>query len=428
MSLFQWGYVERQKGELRVDSSAEAALTEAVKNGVEVILCLDKGNWHYAPTPNSPDRTKDLMETYSNNPGTPHGWQTMLLEHPPQLEGFLNYVRFMVRHFKDRVRYFEIWNEWGPYSYEGASRYVQLLKEAIPVIRSEYPQAKIIPASPGWLQSVPDWNQHGFSFFRALADAGLLSQVDALGFHPFYDPSHQDSYLLSFVDDFRRFKKFVEQQGFKGNEYFASEWDFFTAYPHSDLRGYVEREKHSEMQKAIYSSRLSIIFAYLGIVNLWNETFQTMQTMRGLSLFRNTFSNEMICPTQPEVFYYMARTLSTILADARGTDLPVTLKEVRSGVGSGPGSSRVVEHYGFVRNGGEKLIAFWLPGYTDENGRDHAYLTVDLDVEGVSSEGASIVDVLNGVEKPLKADRMSRGTVIRKLKVRSWPLIVRLHG
>ena len=75
----------------------------------------------------------------------------------------------------------------------------------------------------------------------------------------------------------------------------------FTAYPHSDLPSYNDRENHSEMQKAIYSSRLSIVFAYLGIVNFWNETFQTIQTMRGLSLFRNTFSNEVVCPTQPEI-------------------------------------------------------------------------------------------------------------------------------
>ncbi len=141
--------------------------------------------------------------------------------------------------------------------------------------------------------------------------------MGAIAFHPFYDPSPRDSCAASFTEDFPRFKRFVEGFGFEGR-YIASEWDYFTAYPHSDLPGYVNREKHSEMQKAIYASRLSITFAHLGVINLWNETFQTMQTMRGLSLFRNTFSGEVICPTQPEVIYYMLRTLSTVLEDVSG--------------------------------------------------------------------------------------------------------------
>ncbi len=99
MSLFQWAYVEREKGKLQVDERADAVVTEAVKNGIEVVMCLDKGNWHYAPEPRTPDRTKDLMETYANNPGGTRDWQRVPLDHPAQLEGFLNYVRFMVRHF-----------------------------------------------------------------------------------------------------------------------------------------------------------------------------------------------------------------------------------------------------------------------------------------------------------------------------------------
>ncbi|MSO22286.1 MAG: discoidin domain-containing protein [Acidobacteria bacterium] len=238
MSYFQWAYVEREKGKYHVDERAEAALTEAARNGVEVVLCLDKGNWQYAPTPKVMDRTKDLMKTYSNNPGSTRDWQNVLLDYPPQFEGFLNYVRFMVRRFKDQVKYFEVWNEWNPYTYVEAKRYARLLKAVIPVIKSEYPQAKIIPASPGWLQSFPDRDQHDFSWFKALGEEGLLSQVDVRGFHPFYDPAISDSYLLTFASDFRRFKKMVQGFGFKGDEYMASEWDFFTAYPHSDLPGY----------------------------------------------------------------------------------------------------------------------------------------------------------------------------------------------
>jgi hypothetical protein len=401
MSLFQWAYVERQKGKLYVDERADAAVTEAVSNGIQIVMTLDKGNWLYAENPKEPDRTRDLMETYSNNPGK-------VTEYAPMLAGYLNYVRFMVRHFKGRVKVFEVWNEWGPYTYSEAKKYAALLKQVIPIIREEDPQAKIMPASPGWLVS------DQFGWFRALGEEGLLSQVDVIGFHPFYSPSPSDPYLLAFPKDFPRFEKMLEGYGFKGS-YMASEWDFFTAYPPSDLPGYVGRDTPTEIQKAIYSARLSILFAHYNIVNLWNETFQTQQTMRGLSLLRNTtFSNEIINPTQPEPVYYVFRTLSTVLADVRGADFEFALN----------GDRREIESYAFVRNGGERLIAFWLPGVAEE----HPGYTVkaDLALKGSSGEGATIIDVLDGTEQPLQVQRTGDGIILRNLRVQSWPLIIRL--
>jgi len=405
MSLFQWAYVEREKGKLHVDDRAEAAVTEAVKNGLQVVMTLDKGNWLYAPTPRKLDRTRDLIETYSNNPG----WQKIVLEYQPQLDGYLDYVRFMVRQFKGRVKVFEAWNEWGPYSYEEGKKYARLLKRVIPIIRQEDPQAKIMPASSGWL--IAD----DFGFFKALGDEGLLSQVDVIGFHPFYDPSPLDPYLMSFASDFPRFKKMMEGYGFKGS-YIASEWDFFSAYPPSDLPGYVNREAHSEMQKAIYSARLATTFAHLNIINLWNETFQTMETMRGLSLLRNTFPNEVICPTQPEPVYYMARTLSTALEDVKGYDLPVAFSNDR----------REVTHCGFLRGNGERLLALWLPGVAEERGEEGTFLATDVVLKGVKGRNASIIDVLNGTEQPLVADQSAEGMLFRNIRVQEWPLIIRV--
>ena len=400
MSLFQWAYVEREKGKLHVDERAEAAVDEAAAHGVNIIMTLDKGNWLYAAQPKSPDRTRELMETYSNNPGR-------VTEYDPMLQGYLNYVRFMVRHFKGRVKIFEVWNEWGPYNHDEGEKYAELLRLAIPIIREEDPHAQIMPASPGW--QVKD----DFSWLRALGEEGLLSQVDVIGFHPFYDTPPSDPELTAFPSDFPRFKKAMEGYGFKG-QYMASEWDYFAAYPSSDLRGYVKKEVHTEMQKAIYTARVATMFAHLDIVSLWNETFQTMQTMRGLSLFRNTWPGEVICPTQPEPVYYMYRTLSTVLDDAEGASLPVTFSS----------SQRPVESYGFTRPDGQKLVAFWLSGVSKAAGSDP--LVTDVTIKDAQGLNPSIIDTLDGVEKPLVVERTDDGLAIRKVHVQDWPLIIRL--
>jgi hypothetical protein len=409
MSWLQWQYVEREKGKLKVDERTEAAVTEAVKNGLDVVMTLDKGNWFYTTPPRTFDRTRDLMETYSTQPSRPRGWQDVISEEPAVFEGYLNYVRFMVRHFKDRVKIFEIWNEWNPYDREEGKRYAKLLRGAIKVIREEYPQAKIMSASAGLIGENDD------AFLRALGEEGLLSQIDAVGFHPFYNASPVDPDVPSLPQAFSHFKKLMEGYGFKG-DYMATEWDYFCAYPVSDIEDYWNIPAYSEFAKGVYSTRMSIMFAQLGIPNFWNETFQTMETFRGLSLFRNQFSNEVICPTQPEVVYYMLRTLSTVLEDVKGVDLPVTFSDQR----------RPVDSYGFTRSNGEKLVAFWLSGLMEEPAGDAGVMTTDILIKGVKGEGATIIDTLNGTEKAVNVERTSDGVVLRKVNVQNWPLIVRL--
>lgn len=408
MSWLQWQYVERKKGKLKVDERTDAAITEAVKNGLEVVMTLDKGNWLYTTPPRMLDRTRDLMETYSSQPTTPRGWQDVLCSESAVLEGYLNYIRFMVRHFKDRVKIFEIWNEWNPYDREEGRRYAKVLRAAIKVVREEFPGAKILPASPGWMIS----NNH--AFLRALGEEGLLSQVDVIGLHPFYNTSPVDPAMQSFPEEFASFKKMMEGYGFKG-EYMATEWDYFTAYPVSDIEHYFKIPAYSELEKAVYSARMSIMFANLGIANFWNETFQTMETFRGLSLFRNQFSNEVVCPTQPEVIYYMLRTLSTALEEVKGASVPVTFTDTR----------RPVKGLGFTRSNGEKLVAIWLAGLMERPPDEDGFIT-DILIKGVKGEGATIIDTLNGTEKPLKVEVASDGVALRKVNVQDWPLIIRL--
>jgi hypothetical protein len=367
-------------------------------------MTLDKGNWAYAPTPKTLDRTRDLMETYSSDQGEAKSNPYIFLQYKPELDGYLNYVRFMVRHFMDRVKYFEVQNAWGLAStYEEAMKYTQILRPAIKIIRKEFPEAKIMPSSDEFSGSSFDW-------YKALGDARLLTQVDVLGFHGFYDTPPTDPHLISFPQNFARFKKMVEGYGFKG-EYMCTEWEYASRYPPFDL----DEPAHSEMQKAVYASRVAITYAHLGIINLWNETFQTRRK-QGLSLFRNTVSGEVICPTQPEPAYYMLRTLCTVLANVKGTSLPVTFTN----------RWRQIQSCGFILPNGEKLIAFWLPGDFDEHDDGGSTLITGVVIKGEQSRGASIIDILNGTERPLNGKSTSDSVLFEGIHAQGWPLIIRL--
>ena len=69
-------------------------------------------------------------------------------ERPPDLgdaeevQLYLDYARFLVHHFKDRIRYFEILNEaiW----YVELADYLELIRRVVPIIREEDPEARIV--------------------------------------------------------------------------------------------------------------------------------------------------------------------------------------------------------------------------------------------------------------------------------------------
>src|SRR5438132_10338924 len=117
-------------------------MSDTVKHGAHIIMALDYGNFLYdTESPRKNYSRRDWPESH-----VPQPWKLASLPtaSPETMNGFLNYTRFMVRHFRDRVMYFEIWNEenaggaanygWGE-TPAYARVYMKLVKAAVPVIR-----------------------------------------------------------------------------------------------------------------------------------------------------------------------------------------------------------------------------------------------------------------------------------------------------
>jgi hypothetical protein len=394
MGVFLWAYVEREKGKLKVDTRADAAITEAVANGIKVIMCLDKGNWLYAPQPKKKDRTRELMETYYDRPPEPTEGDEAYLQ------GYLNYVRYMVRHFKDRVRYFEIMNEWS----RPVEEYVRLAKATIPVIREEYPEAKILAVSTG-----------GFDrkFILGYLKLGLGPLIDVIPWHPWYQTDPVQPEYISYAQDVRDLKKQCESLGFKG-EYMATEWTWSAPYPpatatntHDDPNPFVI----TEMQKAKYALGLNIEHAGLDMVSLWNETFQEHMTDWSIGLTRNTFGADPIPPTQPEPVYYVLRTLCTAMDEFQPADFVVRY--------SAKGD---FESWTFAREGGEKLLAFWKRGRAPDISDG---TLADVTLVGQKVTRAVGIDLINGREQELDFVQEGNNVVLRGMLVQDFPALVR---
>lgn len=126
--------------------------------------------------------------TYGNRlyiPAAPHetavGWPPIFTAEAR--EGWVNFVKALARHYKDRVTRYEIWNEpditdfWTP-SEPSPEQYTELVKITARAIREVYPQATILG---GALSQVTR-----LGFLEKCLKAGMAERIDALTYHVYY--------------------------------------------------------------------------------------------------------------------------------------------------------------------------------------------------------------------------------------------------
>lgn len=141
-----WGRLERVKGEFIMPERYDKYVRHAVQEGIDVMLILDYSNPFY----DDGDRPRS----------------------PEAIEGFCKYSEFVVKHFGEQVRYYEIWNEWdipiglpqrhkekdGKRNMGSAEDYFNLLKPVYKRIKAMAPDIPVMGGCPtpggvrgGWL-------------------------------------------------------------------------------------------------------------------------------------------------------------------------------------------------------------------------------------------------------------------------------------
>jgi len=97
-------------------------------------------------------------------------------------KGWQNYVRALVRHFRDRVSHYEVWNEPDLYSFwkcgPKAADYVDLVRLTAEPLREEQPDAKLIGGAIAWGMTV--WS---LKFLEDCLRAGMHELIDIISYH-----------------------------------------------------------------------------------------------------------------------------------------------------------------------------------------------------------------------------------------------------
>jgi len=367
-SPLNWQYVERETRQYFIDPTVNKTVDEYAKYDINIVLNLGIGN---AET--RPDTTRFKSEE--------------------DIERYCDYVQCVVREFKNRIEYYEIWNEpnipeeHAPHGGIALEDYVRLIKQAATVIRQEYPNAKIVIGAVGGLW-LPDYPGYGdtlrhtldIDYLHRLLESGVATMVDVISWHPFYGNLADDPYYQSYPQIVEEIKQLATSEGFEG-EYMVGEMVWRTADDPLD----VDLPRFSECIVAKYYAR-SII------------THRGLDIITGIALHSAHDTIHNLC---------------TIMAGAEPIYLPV---EIQSEVTD-------ILSYGFSIPKGDKLLALWINGVpVDED----PGIVTSLTLSDSSVQKVVGIDVLNSFEQELITSIEGGNLVIHNLLVKDYPIILRL--
>ena len=151
-----WNAIERTRGEFTMPAAWDEFVDAGLKAGVEPLIILDYGNRFY-------DK--------GDKPRTPEA-----------IEAFCRYSEFVVKHFKGRVKLYEVWNEWdiaiGGTTPGSGDDYAALIKKVYPRIKAVDPSITVYGGActaggvkNGWLERV--------------MELGSLPFMDAVSIHTY---------------------------------------------------------------------------------------------------------------------------------------------------------------------------------------------------------------------------------------------------
>jgi hypothetical protein len=361
-----WDRAYWNKPEFSIEPSHDDLITRIAENGVTITYVLSF--WDKASRAGGEEVTYPRFKTED------------------QIQRYLDFVRFIVGHLKGRVQYFEIWNEpnvGDSVQWIEVNDYISLVRRAVPVIREEYPEAKIVVGGTTNLRE-PESQEYLFTILRS----DIMPLVDVVSWHPMYGSSPAHDYYRQYYYEYpslvQQIKDVAAASGFEG-EYIADELNWWTPeFPIPD-----QPWTHSEVQSAKYYARAMVM--HLGM--------DVTVGLAGVSSLRS-------------VFFPTTRNLCTVMAGAQPVSLPIDIESEATNIG----------RHGFSLSNGDRLVALWTDGVAVDNDPG---IEATVAFPGSSAQGVVAIDVLYGFEQQMVTGIEDGSLVIRNLFVKDYPIILR---
>lgn len=359
--------IDWHRPEFLIEPSEDAWIDFLNQNGIEVALVLNF--WDKA---NHPD-----------------GW-------PPEVESrftteeefvrYLEYVRFVVTHFKGRITYYDLWNEpdnnGSRIQYIEPTNFIELIRRTAPVIHEIDPEAKIMVGSVSYLSR--SFTQ---DYLFQLVGSDVMPLIDVIAWHPMFStsPEYEPDYYYGYPDLVRNIQTTAEAHGFTGT--FRADEIYWRS---PDCQGCDSSlPMHTDITAAKYLSRGITINLGLGVAAGGGTSY-----------------------VRPPSFA-MAKSLGTVFAGSEPKEFTI---EVQS-------TTPHIATYTFTLTDGSYLVALWNDGVAvdDDPGTD---TTVTL--PNFAGYQAVAIDPLHAIEQPLITNQTNNSLVIDNFRLKDYPTLIHL--
>lgn len=298
-----------------------------------------------------------------------------------EIERYLEYARFIVSHFKGRIKYYFLVNEpdrgQGTQQYVKPEDYAKMAKRAIPAIREIDPDAEIIIG-----EVTPLIWPNSIQYIYQILDAELLPLADGISWHSagWASPEYMEQEYYEYQNLIEDVVQKAEKNGFKG-EYWTTEMHWRTAdSPHPD-----EFDGYTGLSAAKYLAG-SIV------------------RHRGYGFHVGLAENLEHIQKEPVI-----ENLCTLLAGAKPAEISVAVG----------GEINHFNQYGFETNDGDLLIAIWsdVPARDDFQG-----IVTKLRLEGIQADMVIGIDVLNSKQQELLFSSEEGSVIVPDVVIRDYPM------
>lgn len=390
-----WAKCEKVKGSYDFAWLSEI-VDDALSQGVQPWIQLSYGNPIYPK-------------------GGEIGLRSPLPSSPEAIDAWKAWIRAIVRHFKDRVHEWEVWNEpdIGP---NPPDAYAKFFLETAQIVRSEQPGAKI------YALALANVGEAGLRYAKVLLDMakehGKLDLIDAITIHGYpHDPDDTAP-----VDRFRKLvanysEKIEIRQGETGA---PSTGDTYGA-----LRGLY----WSEVKQAKWNLRRMLAHYGKNVpFNLFTICDLRYVDKDGKFVFNRKgllLANDDMTIARPKLAYFAAQRVFSIF--------DYTLKRVREfELVTAPSAPIFAMAYRKVKNAlanEANIVVMWLSNGPPKD--EFEPVLVDLRLQNINFKKPALVDLLTGEVYEIPQDRWSNseeGARFAKMPIYDSPTLIAEFG
>lgn len=383
-----WDWVEQRRGVYALPPRVDDYVDSLAENGVNVQVQLLYGNPLYtSPAGKLPNLILPAPGSFHNPDRSLYSifWPPKT---PEQIAAFIQYVDWMVNHFRGRVRYWALWNEqdityWNPVA--NAEEYGRLLKAFVEAVHKTDPGAKVIYGAQAGLRR--EFTKRAFDVCQCTTGIDVYAYHTYPGYGRNLNPETMDSGAYG-ENTTRALREMVSHYpGIRSDiEFWDDEFNSIPSWQGSD-----ESVQSKYIPRGlIYNWAAGVkTFVWLLVSGTDGNEYDDFGMIHGMTFYSTDFT--------PRPVFHALQNTNALFSDTK----PDPSIGFRRGTVPLLNPPATLMTYAFRSRTGKAIVAYWMAAKSEPaNAFPSVRISLTLSHTGITHP--VLIDVVSGEISPLQ--------------------------